>query len=84
MAGPSKYGPAGGPPTGGLEPSQDFATQYNKAAQEKQQAIFETKQAEKTPDEQERKQASKEIAEKLAASSFSRVPELQKEKEQGL
>jgi hypothetical protein len=45
MAGPSKFGPPGGPLSGGLEASVDYANQANKAAQEKQKAIFEAKQA---------------------------------------
>lgn len=39
MAGPGKVGPSGGPLSGGMEASQDFANQYNKAAQAKQAEI---------------------------------------------
>jgi hypothetical protein len=41
MSDPSQYGPPGGPLSGGMEAQQDFANDYNRAAQEKQAAIQE-------------------------------------------
>ncbi len=41
MAGPSKFGPPGGPLSGGMEAQQDYANQAHKANQAKRDAIHE-------------------------------------------